>query len=59
MELAKEGMGIIVTSGEHQEILRLCDRAIVMYHGEVRGELSRDEISEENLMILSTGGLLH
>ena len=59
MELAQEGMGIIVTSGEHQEILRLCDRAIVMYHGEVRGELSRDEISEENLMILSTGGLLH
>jgi ribose transport system ATP-binding protein len=58
MELAKEGMGIIVTSGEAQEIFKLCDRVIVMYHGEVRGELSRNEISEENIMILSTGGLL-
>ncbi len=58
MELAKEGMAVIVASGEAQEIFKLCDRVMVMYHGEMRGELSRKEISEENIMILSTGGLL-
>lgn len=58
MELAKTGMGIIVTSGEAQEVLKLCDRVLVMYHGELRGELSRSELTEEAIMILSTGGTL-
>ena len=58
MELAKQGIGIIITSGEAQEIIRTCDRALVMYHGELRGELSRDQLTEENIMILSTGGSL-
>ena len=58
MKLAKTGVGIIITSGEAQEIIRTCDRALVMYHGELRGELSRDQLTEENIMILSTGGTL-
>lgn len=58
MELAKTGTGIIITSGEAQEIIRTCDRALVMYHGEVRGELKRDQLAEDNIMILSTGGSL-
>lgn len=58
MELAKSGMGIIVTSGEAQEILKICDRVLVMYHGELKGELERSELSEESIMILSTGGVL-
>lgn len=58
MELAKSGMGIIVTSGEAQEILKICDRVLVMYHGVLKGELMRSELSEEAIMILSTGGVL-
>ena len=58
MELAEQGMGIIITSGEAQEVLKICDRVLVMYHGEIRGELHRDTFSEEAVMILSTGGLL-
>ena len=58
MELAKTGIGIIITSGEAQEIIRTCDRALVMYHGELRGELSRKQLAEDNIMILSTGGKL-
>lgn len=58
MDLAKEGVSVIVTSGEGQEIMKLCDRVLIMYHGELRGELCRGEISEEALMILSTGGIL-
>ena len=59
MEMAKRGIGVIVASDESQEILKICDRAIVMYHGEVRGELPREACSEEALMILSTGGSLN
>jgi len=59
MKLARQKIGIIVTSGEAQEIIRLCDRCLVMYHGELRGELSRDQLTEENIMILSTGGSLN
>ncbi len=56
MELARSGMGIIITSGESQEVLKICDRVLVMYHGELRGELDRSEMTEEAIMILSTGG---
>ena len=58
MKLAATGVGVIITSGEAQEIIRTCDRALVMYHGELRGELSREQLTEENIMILSTGGTL-
>lgn len=58
MELALQGIAIIVMSSEPQEIFRICDRAYIMYHGDIRGVLERDEITEENIMLLSTGGSL-
>ena len=54
-ELAKRGVAIIVTSGEATEILKVSDRVKVMYHGIIKGELSREELSEEAIMILATG----
>ncbi|MDR1291998.1 MAG: sugar ABC transporter ATP-binding protein [Clostridiales Family XIII bacterium] len=59
MELAELGMGIIVTTGEAAEAARICDRLLVMYHGDLQGELNRQDFSEESIMILSTGGHLH
>jgi ribose transport system ATP-binding protein len=56
MKLAEQGVGIIITSGEAREIMKICDRVLVMYHGSVRGMLDRAEMTEENIMILSTGG---
>jgi ribose transport system ATP-binding protein len=57
-ELAKKGVAIIITSGEAQEIIKLSDRVKVMYHGEIKGELSHNELSEETIMILATGAKL-
>ena len=57
-ELANQGVSIIVTSDEAQEVMRICDRVIVMYHGVIQGELTHEEITEEAIMILSTGGVL-
>ncbi|MDR0615954.1 MAG: sugar ABC transporter ATP-binding protein [Synergistaceae bacterium] len=57
MSLADEGVAVIVLSSEAQEVIRVCDRAIVMYHGTVMGETSGSEMNEHNIMRLATGGL--
>jgi ribose transport system ATP-binding protein len=59
MELADLGVGIIITTGEAAEAARICDRLLVMYHGDLMGQLERSEFSEESIMILSTGGQLN
>jgi ribose transport system ATP-binding protein len=56
LDLADAGMAVVVLSSEAQEIIRVCDRALVMYHGEIRGEVSGDVMTEENIMRLATGG---
>lgn len=56
LHLAEQGVAIVILSSEAQEIIRLCDRALVMYHGRIRGELSEEQLSEHNIMILATGG---
>lgn len=53
--LAGKGIGIIVLSSEAQEIIRLCDRSIVMYHGNSVGEVQGDDMNENNMMFLATG----
>jgi ribose transport system ATP-binding protein len=55
MELAKVGKAIIVLSSEFGEILRLCDRVVVMFRGEVTGKLNREEADEELLTMYATG----
>ena len=52
-QLAAEGKAVLVISSEHQELFRLCDRILVMNEGKVRGELSPDAYSEENLLSLA------
>ena len=54
-ELAKTGVAVIVASAEVEEVLKLSDRVMVMYHGHLRGELSREEVNEEAVMVLATG----
>ncbi|MCF0133174.1 MAG: sugar ABC transporter ATP-binding protein [Blautia sp.] len=58
MELAAQGTSFVVLSSEAQEIMMLSDRVYVMFHGEVRKEFARDELSEENIMVVATGGTL-
>jgi len=58
LRLAESGVAIVILSSEAQEIIRLCDRALVMYHGEVRGELKGDMLNEHTIMQLATGGTL-
>jgi len=54
-ELASSGVAILFASSEMEEILGMADRAIVMHEGRITGELSREELTEENVMQLATG----
>ena len=56
LRLAKEGVAVVVLSSEAQEIIRVCDRALVMYHGKVVGEVRGEEMNEHEIMRLATGG---
>ena len=47
---------MVVLSNEAQEIIRVCGRALVMYHGSVCAEVSGDTMNEANMMRLATGG---
>lgn len=58
MDLAKKGVSFVVLSSEPQEIMMLCDRSYVMFHGKVKGEFSREDFSEERIMVVATGGKL-
>ena len=58
MKLAEQGVSFVVLSSEAHEVLMLCDRIYVMFHGEMRKEFSREEANEEDIMIAATGGTI-
>lgn len=49
-ELAKAGKAVIVISSEMPEIIGTCDRTYVINEGEIAGELSREELTQEKIM---------
>ncbi len=55
LKLAEEDIAVIILSSEAKEIIRICDRALVMYHGVIQGELRRDQMTEHEIMRLATG----
>lgn len=49
-QMKKEEKGIIVISSEMPELLGISDRIIIMHEGRKKGELLRDEFSQEKIM---------
>ena len=49
-DLAAQGKSIIMVSSELPEALGMADRIYVMNEGEIRGELSREEATQEKVM---------
>ncbi len=58
LKLAEEDIAVVVLSSEAQEIIRICDRALVMFHGVIQGEVAGDLMNEHTIMNLATGGVL-
>lgn len=58
-DLAEQGVAIIMISSEMPEIIGMCDRVAVMSNGRITGELSKDEITQEQIMTLAVKGFEH
>jgi len=55
-QLTARGVGILMISSDLEEVLGMSDRVLVMYQGELAGELQREQFSEQAVMNLATGG---
>jgi inositol transport system ATP-binding protein len=55
VQLAGQGKTIIMISSELEEILGLCDRVIVLYHGKISGEFERGSFSQEKIIKAAMG----
>ena len=55
LELAADGVAVIMNSSDLMEVIGMCDRVLVMYEGKVSGILNRDEMTEEAIMRYAMG----
>lgn len=56
VNLLKAGKAIIMVSSDMPEVISMSDRVLVMCKGRVVGELTKDELTEENILKYSIGG---
>jgi ribose transport system ATP-binding protein len=54
-QLAQRGTAILFVSSEMEEILGMADRTYVMHEGRVKGELAREQMTEQSIMQLAFG----
>ncbi len=54
-QLASEGVGVMMISSELPEVLGVSDRILVMHEGRIVAEFSRDEATQDNIMLAATG----
>ena len=53
-QMAAEGKGVLVVSSELPELIGICNRVLMMCNGEITGELTGDELTQEAMMKLAT-----
>ena len=49
-DLADDGVGVIYSSSDAEELAAICDRILVLADGQVVGELDREQASDENVI---------
>jgi ABC-type sugar transport system ATPase subunit len=54
-DAAEQGVAIVVSSSENQELLTLCDRVLVMFRGRVAAELPRPDATEARIAHFAGG----
>ncbi|WP_172188108.1 sugar ABC transporter ATP-binding protein [Lentilactobacillus kribbianus] len=57
-ELTDRGVAIIMISSDLQEVIGFSDRIIVVYEGQITGEILTSVATQEKVMTLATGGKL-
>lgn len=58
LELAREGVAVLMISSELPEVLRIADRVLVMREGRSVKEFAHAEATEERIMAAATGQLV-
>ncbi|WP_180888263.1 sugar ABC transporter ATP-binding protein [Ruegeria sp. THAF57] len=53
-DLANDGVGIVVISSELPELIGVCDRVLVVREGRISGQVTGEEMTEENIMHLAS-----
>lgn len=56
LDLAREGVTIVFISSELSEIIKCCDRILILRDRKIIGELKGDDIEEANIMRTIAGG---
>ena len=56
VELRDAGAAILLVSAELEEVLSLSDRVLVMYQGRVVGEVDPNQVRQEEIGLMMTGG---
>ncbi len=56
-KLSKSGVGIVLVSSELPEVLMLADRILVMHDGQIKGEMSHSEATQEKIMTYAANQL--
>jgi ribose transport system ATP-binding protein len=55
-QLAADGVAILMISSDLEEVLGMSDRVLVLHQGRLAGDLGREQLTEEAVMHLATGG---
>jgi ribose transport system ATP-binding protein len=55
-ELVLSGASVIMISSDFAEVIGMCDRAAIMYNGEIRKILDRKDITSERILHYASGG---
>lgn len=53
---ASSGRTVLVVSGDHEQLVEICHRVVVLAHGQVVADIPRSELSEERLLLASSVG---
>ena len=54
-DLAAAGAAIVMISSEMPELIGVSDRIVVLHEGRVAGEVSGEDMTEDNVMRLASG----
>jgi len=55
VELVEQGKTIIMISSEMEELLGMSDRLIVLFEGELMGEVQQDKFDQHHVLELASG----
>ena len=56
-KMAEDGKSIIMISSEMPELLRMSDRILVMRDGNITGEFTKEEATQEKILSCAMGGM--